>query len=340
MSGTGFGDDTPNSLTEENIQEANVRPEPRVSIGVVETFYPVEGGVSDSSQDTDDTTDEATSDPETDDGDETDGEDTDSDEEAPSQNTEEPPGSGRGIDGPKVDVRDSITGGPHRRCPILVDSYGDVTALPEGTPVVVERKGPLGMCVTAIRYTRESSSPSIEPEERRLRIGEMVLELSRDSQGRAVGRMGHQPDDGADHNAAFIARDDGSIEGYSAGGVGFCFKSDGSFYVSGMLREGGGGGTPGTGAPGGGGSGGGGGTLPSGTGTIGGGAGYSDVYRPADGDTVVTRDASYAGAMGSASGTVFIEDDVETSGEGLSGNGVTIAGDRGATSDSGGGSGQ
>jgi hypothetical protein len=56
----------------------------------------------------------------------------------------------------------------------------------------------------------------------------------------AVSRMDHQPDDGADHNAAFIAREDGSIEGYSAAGVGFCFKSDGSFHVSGVLRGGGG----------------------------------------------------------------------------------------------------
>jgi hypothetical protein len=431
-------------------EQAISRPEPYVSVGVVETFYPVEGApdeaggpqnlgavprggtrqpttvtgtlaagetveydfsgelldfdadgettltvdgevvdtsqfadseTTDSSETTDGTdssettdgtdgtddssTDGATSDPETDSdgsddteggdteggdtdgeetgGDGTDGEETDGDEEeAQSQDAEEPPRSERDTDGPKVDVRDSITGGLHSKCPILVDSYGDVTALPEGTPVVIERIGPLGMCVTAVRYTVESSSPSIEPEERRLRIGEMVLELSRDSQDRAVGRMGHQPVDGADHNAAFIAREDGSIEGYSAAGVGFCFKRDGSFHVSGMMRDGGGG-TPGTGAPGGGsgdGSGGSGGGLPSGTGTIGGGAGYSDTYGPDDGDTVVTRDTSYAGAMGSASGTVFVEDDVEADSEGLSGNGITIAGDRGATSDSGGGSGQ
>ena len=316
MSGTPITDAL--ARLRDDPEQATSRPEPHVSIGVVETFYPVEAGGTDTSQVTDGT----------------EGDDTDGDEQAPPQDTEEPPDSGRDTDGPKVDVRDSITGVLHRRCPILVDSYGDVSALPPDTPVVIERTGPLGMCVTAIRYTGESSSPSIESEERRLRIGEMALELSRDSQGRAVGRMGHQPDDGSDHNAAFIVREDGSIEGYSAGGVGFCFKADGSFYVSGMLREGGGG-TPGSGAPGGGPGGGGG--LPSGTGTIGGGAGYSDIYGPADGDTVVTRDASYAGAMGSASGTVFIEDDVETGGEGLSGNGITIAGNRGATSEGGGG---
>jgi hypothetical protein len=56
-------------------------------------------------------------------------------------------------------------------------------------------------------------------------------------------------------DAEFIARGDGSIEGYSAAGVGFCFRPDGSSRVSGMVLDGGGG-TSGSGAPSGGSSGG------------------------------------------------------------------------------------
>jgi|GEM_PF-6854368 len=146
-----------------------------------------------------------------------------------------------------ADVRDSATGGLHTHCEVLSTSFGDVSYLPEETPVVVARLGSLGECVIHVRYTEESPSPTIEAGERRIRVGEMTLEFTTDSEGRQVIRHGHQLTDGEGYDASYIVRGDGSIEGH-AGTVGFCFHSDGSYYYSGLgsyIV----GGTPGEGAP-------------------------------------------------------------------------------------------
>ena len=135
---------------------------------------------------------------------------------------------------PTADVRNKTSGGLETQCLILTESPGATAGLPEGTDVVIVRLGVLGWCIIAVRYTQDSPSPVVGPDEIRFRRGEMTLETTEDADGRDVWRMGFQPEDGADHEAAFIARSDGSIEGYSSANDGFCFKPDGTFYISGL----------------------------------------------------------------------------------------------------------
>jgi beta-glucanase (GH16 family) len=151
---------------------------------------------------------------------------------------------------PRADVLNKTSGGIETQCPILTTSPGATAGLPEGTDVILVRLGVLGWYILGPRYTEENPSPLVADNQTRIRRGEMTFEFDTDDEGRGVIRVGHQSSDGEDHDNAFLVRSDGSIEGYSSANTGFCFKSDGTYYYSGMgsyLASG----TTGTGGPGG-----------------------------------------------------------------------------------------
>lgn len=169
--------------------------------------------------------------------------------------TEAPPSEVAGsYEGPRVTCEDLYDQNrdPFVEIPMLGFVPGGVAVPTAGDNwyVRVEEIPGLGPVATQTLYHEGNPSPAGEPGDLRLRTRDMVAELVTDSDGDAVVRLGHGPDDRGDMGSGFIARADGAIEGYSSANTGFCFLPDGTYYYSGMgsyLVTG----SPGTGGPGG-----------------------------------------------------------------------------------------